>query len=155
MWVSSGRPQIWANGSLQQCVVFSGFLSWSNFFSPCMCVCVLFQGSSCHQCRQKTLDTKTVCRSGFCVGAKGQFCGPCLKNRYGEDVCTVLLDPVSPKPHVSHCGFGLPQAIVVSFVFRISNNLLVVVITFLNIFFLNLFLQKVAAQRCDARGSLT
>ncbi|XP_035038900.1 cell division cycle-associated 7-like protein [Hippoglossus stenolepis] len=50
-------------------------------------------GSSCHQCRQKTLDTKTVCRSGFCVGAKGQFCGPCLKNRYGEDVSTVLLDP--------------------------------------------------------------
>ncbi|KAM9738381.1 cell division cycle-associated 7-like protein [Menidia menidia] len=50
-------------------------------------------GSSCHQCRQKTLDTKTVCRSGVCVGAKGQFCGPCLKNRYGEDVRTVLLDP--------------------------------------------------------------
>lgn len=50
-------------------------------------------GSSCHQCRQKTLDTKTVCRSGFCVGAKGQFCGPCLKNRYGEDVRSVLLDP--------------------------------------------------------------
>ncbi|XP_017280572.1 cell division cycle-associated 7-like protein [Kryptolebias marmoratus] len=50
-------------------------------------------GSSCHQCRQKTLDTKTVCRSGVCVGVKGQFCGPCLKNRYGEDVHTVLLDP--------------------------------------------------------------
>lgn len=50
-------------------------------------------GSSCHQCRQKTLDTKTVCRSGFCSGGKGQFCGPCLKNRYGEDVRTVLLDP--------------------------------------------------------------
>ncbi|XP_034561157.1 cell division cycle-associated 7-like protein [Notolabrus celidotus] len=50
-------------------------------------------GSSCHQCRQKTLDTKTVCRSGFCVGVKGQFCGPCLKNRYGEDVRKVLLDP--------------------------------------------------------------
>ncbi|XP_061520658.1 cell division cycle-associated 7-like protein [Phycodurus eques] len=50
-------------------------------------------GSSCHQCRQKTLDTKTVCRSGFCSAGKGQFCGPCLKNRYGEDVCTVLLDP--------------------------------------------------------------
>lgn len=61
-----------------------------------VCVCVMsLQGSSCHQCRQKTLDTKTICRSGFCVGAKGQFCGPCLKNRYGEDVCTVLLDPVS------------------------------------------------------------
>ncbi|CAL8296401.1 unnamed protein product [Lota lota] len=50
-------------------------------------------GSSCHQCRQKTLDTKTVCRSGSCVGVKGQFCGPCLKNRYGEDVREVLLDP--------------------------------------------------------------
>ncbi|KAM8839978.1 cell division cycle-associated 7-like protein [Spinachia spinachia] len=50
-------------------------------------------GSSCHQCRQKTLDTKTVCRSGFCSGGKGQFCGPCLKNRYGEEVRDVLLDP--------------------------------------------------------------
>lgn len=53
------------------------------------------QGTSCHQCRQKTLDTKTICRSGVCVGAKGQFCGPCLKNRYGEDVRDVLLNPVS------------------------------------------------------------
>ncbi|KAJ3608742.1 hypothetical protein NHX12_023272 [Muraenolepis orangiensis] len=50
-------------------------------------------GSSCHQCRQKTLDTKTVCRSGSCVGVKGQFCAPCLKNRYGEDLRQVLLDP--------------------------------------------------------------
>uniref|UniRef100_A0A8C6SFN9 Cell division cycle associated 7b n=1 Tax=Neogobius melanostomus TaxID=47308 RepID=A0A8C6SFN9_9GOBI len=50
-------------------------------------------GSSCHQCRQKTLDTKSVCRSGFCTGVKGQFCGPCLKNRYGEDVRVALLDP--------------------------------------------------------------
>ncbi|KAM6974417.1 cell division cycle-associated 7-like protein [Tautogolabrus adspersus] len=50
-------------------------------------------GSSCHQCRQKTVDTKTVCRSGVCVGGKGQFCGPCLKNRYGEEVRDVLLDP--------------------------------------------------------------
>ncbi|CDQ91080.1 unnamed protein product [Oncorhynchus mykiss] len=52
-------------------------------------------GSTCHQCRQKTLDTKTVCRSGVCIGGKGQFCGPCLRNRYGEDVHTALLDPVS------------------------------------------------------------
>ncbi|XP_062343037.1 cell division cycle-associated 7-like protein isoform X1 [Osmerus eperlanus] len=50
-------------------------------------------GSTCHQCRQKTLDTKTVCRSGYCVGVKGQFCGPCLRNRYGEDVCDTLLNP--------------------------------------------------------------
>ncbi|KAL0962042.1 hypothetical protein UPYG_G00334980 [Umbra pygmaea] len=50
-------------------------------------------GSTCHQCRQKTLDTKTVCRSGVCSGGKGQFCGPCLRNRYGEDVVSALLDP--------------------------------------------------------------
>lgn len=61
----------------------------------------LLQGSSCHQCRQKTLDTKTVCRSGFCVGGKGQFCGPCLKNRYGEEVRDVLLDPVSANTRVN------------------------------------------------------
>ncbi|XP_076866021.1 cell division cycle-associated 7-like protein isoform X2 [Brachyhypopomus gauderio] len=50
-------------------------------------------GSTCHQCRQKTLDTKTECRSSYCHGLKGQFCGPCLRNRYGEDVRTALLDP--------------------------------------------------------------
>lgn len=52
------------------------------------------RGTSCHQCRQKTADTKTVCRSGMCVGTRGQFCGPCLKNRYGEDAKDALLDPV-------------------------------------------------------------
>lgn len=50
-------------------------------------------GSSCHQCRQKTVDTKTICRSGFCVGVRGQFCGTCVINRYGEDPKKVLLDP--------------------------------------------------------------
>ncbi|XP_051948746.1 cell division cycle-associated 7-like protein [Xyrauchen texanus] len=50
-------------------------------------------GSTCHQCRQKTLDTKTECRGLYCQGVKGQFCGPCLRNRYGEDVRTALLDP--------------------------------------------------------------
>jgi hypothetical protein len=29
-------------------------------------------GSSCHQCRQKTVDVKTVCRSGRCVGIRGE-----------------------------------------------------------------------------------
>lgn len=53
------------------------------------------KGTSCHQCRQKTMDTKTVCRSGECVGVRGQFCGPCLRGRYGEDAVTVLKDPVS------------------------------------------------------------
>lgn len=52
------------------------------------------QGNTCHQCRQKTIDTKTVCRNQGCGGVRGQFCGPCLRNRYGEDVRTALLDPV-------------------------------------------------------------
>lgn len=52
-------------------------------------------GTSCHQCRQKTLDTKTVCRSGECIGIRGQFCGPCLQGRYGESAIEALKDPVS------------------------------------------------------------
>lgn len=52
-------------------------------------------GTSCHQCRQKTLDTKTVCRSGECIGVRGQFCGPCLQGRYGESAVEALKDPVS------------------------------------------------------------
>ncbi|XP_043281545.1 cell division cycle-associated protein 7-like [Venturia canescens] len=52
-----------------------------------------YNGTSCHQCRQKTLDTKTVCRSGECIGVRGQFCGPCLRGRYGEDAVKVLKDP--------------------------------------------------------------
>ena len=50
------------------------------------------QGTSCHQCRQKTIDTKTVCRSGECIGVRGQFCGPCLKGRYGESAIEALKD---------------------------------------------------------------
>lgn len=52
------------------------------------------QGSTCHQCRQKTTDTKTNCRNPECVGVRGQFCGPCLRNRYGEEVHDALLNPV-------------------------------------------------------------
>lgn len=52
-------------------------------------------GTSCHQCRQKTKDTKTVCRSGECIGVRGQFCGPCLLGRYGESALEALKDPVS------------------------------------------------------------
>ncbi|XP_044256984.1 cell division cycle-associated protein 7-like [Tribolium madens] len=50
-------------------------------------------GTSCHQCRQKTVDTKTICRSGSCVGTRGQFCGICVINRYGEDPVQALKDP--------------------------------------------------------------
>nr|XP_033324850.1 cell division cycle-associated protein 7-like [Megalopta genalis] len=51
------------------------------------------KGTCCHQCRQKTLDTKTVCRSGVCIGIRGQFCGPCLRGRYGESALDALKDP--------------------------------------------------------------
>jgi len=53
------------------------------------------KGTSCHQCRQKTLDTKTICRSGECIGIRGQFCGPCLLGRYGENAVDALKDPVN------------------------------------------------------------
>ena len=51
------------------------------------------RGSTCHQCRQKTIDQKTICRSGHCAGVRGQFCGICLMNRYGEDARMALKDP--------------------------------------------------------------
>ena len=50
-------------------------------------------GTTCHQCRQKTSDTKTICRSGHCQGIRGMFCGVCLLNRYGEDARKALKDP--------------------------------------------------------------
>ncbi|XP_073489974.1 cell division cycle-associated protein 7 [Aquarana catesbeiana] len=65
-------------------------------------------GSTCHQCRQKTIDTKTNCRNPDCAGVRGQFCGPCLKNRYGEDVRTALLDPdwhCPPCRGICNCSF--------------------------------------------------
>eukprot|EP00092_Neocalanus_flemingeri_P016988 GFUD01018374.1.p1 GENE.GFUD01018374.1~~GFUD01018374.1.p1 ORF type:complete len:518 (-),score=181.81 GFUD01018374.1:190-1743(-) len=49
-------------------------------------------GTTCHQCRQKTVDMKTICRSGECVGVRGQFCGRCLTIRYGEDAREALMD---------------------------------------------------------------
>ncbi|KAF0034494.1 hypothetical protein F2P81_012252 [Scophthalmus maximus] len=65
-------------------------------------------GSTCHQCRQKTIDTKTCCRSDACRGILGQFCGPCLRNRYGEDVKKALLDPewkCPPCRGICNCSF--------------------------------------------------
>ncbi|XP_061688792.1 cell division cycle-associated protein 7-like isoform X2 [Syngnathoides biaculeatus] len=65
-------------------------------------------GSTCHQCRQKTADTKTCCRSEDCRGIQGQFCGPCLRNRYGEDVRKALLDPkwqCPPCRGICNCSF--------------------------------------------------
>eukprot|EP00066_Takifugu_rubripes_P023159 XP_011612425.1 PREDICTED: cell division cycle-associated protein 7-like isoform X1 [Takifugu rubripes] len=65
-------------------------------------------GSTCHQCRQKTVDTKTCCRSADCRGIQGQFCGPCLRNRYGEDVRKALIDPewkCPPCRGICNCSF--------------------------------------------------
>lgn len=65
-------------------------------------------GSTCHQCRQKTTDTKTCCRHPECVGVRGQFCGPCLRNRYGEEVRDALLDPewrCPPCRGICNCSF--------------------------------------------------
>ncbi|MEE6472110.1 hypothetical protein FKM82_009477 [Ascaphus truei] len=65
-------------------------------------------GSTCHQCRQKTVDTKTNCRNVRCQGIRGQFCGPCLRNRYGEDVRKALLDPewhCPPCREICNCSF--------------------------------------------------
>jgi len=49
-------------------------------------------GTTCHQCRQKTDDLKTTCKSKDCFGVRGQFCGPCLRNRYGEDAKVAIMD---------------------------------------------------------------
>ncbi|KAM8915627.1 cell division cycle-associated protein 7-like isoform 2-T2 [Spinachia spinachia] len=65
-------------------------------------------GSTCHQCRQKTVDTKTCCRAEECRGIQGQFCGPCLRNRYGEDVKKALLDrewKCPPCRGICNCSF--------------------------------------------------
>ncbi|ESN99142.1 hypothetical protein HELRODRAFT_189004 [Helobdella robusta] len=68
--------------------------------------------TTCHQCRQKTDDMKTICRSGFCRGVLGQFCGICLYNRYGENVKEALLDDKWSCPvcrNVCNCSFCLPK----------------------------------------------
>lgn len=69
-------------------------------------------GTTCHQCRQKTIDTKTVCHNVNCRGVRGQFCGPCLLNRYGEDIKAVLLDKTwvcPPCRRICNCSFCLPK----------------------------------------------
>ncbi|XP_067859749.1 cell division cycle-associated 7-like protein isoform X2 [Heptranchias perlo] len=65
-------------------------------------------GNTCHQCRQKTIDTKTICRNQDCYGVRGQFCGPCLRNRYGENVKSALLNPdwvCPPCRGICNCSF--------------------------------------------------
>ena len=69
-------------------------------------------GTSCHQCRQKTDDLKTVCRSKSCFGVRGQFCGPCLRNRYGEDAREALMNPewqCPPCRGIWNCSFCMKK----------------------------------------------
>ena len=69
-------------------------------------------GTSCHQCRQKTDDLKTFCRSDTCIGIRGQFCGPCLRNRYGEDAKKALMDPnwiCPPCRDICNCSFCMKK----------------------------------------------
>ncbi|KAJ8035244.1 Cell division cycle-associated 7-like protein [Holothuria leucospilota] len=70
-------------------------------------------GSTCHQCRQKTLDMKTICRSSSCHGVRGKFCGPCLRNRYGESAEEALLDAdwtCPPCRGICNCSFCRKKA---------------------------------------------
>lgn len=69
-------------------------------------------GTSCHQCRQKTDDLKTVCRNENCIGIRGQFCGPCLRNRYGESVKEAIMDPdwfCPPCRNICNCSFCMKK----------------------------------------------
>ena len=64
-------------------------------------------GTTCHQCRIKTMDNKTICRSGKCSGNRGMFCGTCLQNRYGQDARKALKDPnwwCPPCMNVCNCS---------------------------------------------------
>ena len=72
------------------------------------------KGTTCHQCRQKpsNIDTKTVCHNKNCRGVRGQFCGPCLLNRYGEGVKEALMDGkwvCPPCRKICNCSFCLPK----------------------------------------------
>ena len=43
----------------------------------------------CHQCRQKTLDQKSICRTGA-TNCNKSYCGVCLNNIYGVDLKVAL-----------------------------------------------------------------
>lgn len=70
------------------------------------------QNGTCHQCHQKTDNLKTACRSKSCFGVRGQFCGPCLRNRYGEDAKKALMDPewhCPPCRGICNCSFCMKK----------------------------------------------
>jgi len=47
------------------------------------------KGTTCHWCRQKTVETHVECTGYECQNEAArpvQFCGMCLRNRHGEDI---------------------------------------------------------------------
>uniref|UniRef100_A0A2K5DJX6 Zinc-finger domain-containing protein n=1 Tax=Aotus nancymaae TaxID=37293 RepID=A0A2K5DJX6_AOTNA len=59
-------------------------------------------------------DLENICSNSrekiynHCCGVRGQFCGPCLRNRYGEEVRDALLDPnwhCPPCRGICNCSF--------------------------------------------------
>jgi len=48
-------------------------------------------GSSCHWCRQKTIDKKATCSNPSCTFIN-TWCGACLWNRHREDILVALED---------------------------------------------------------------
>lgn len=70
------------------------------------------RGTTCHQCRQKTIDTKTLCHNKNCRGVRGQFCAPCLLNRYGEGLIESLRNKewvCPPCRKICNCSFCMPK----------------------------------------------
>ena len=65
-------------------------------------------GTACHECRQKTLDQKTICRSGQCSAGKGHICGPCLYRHHGQKAEEALLNKDWWCPHcLNNCPSSL------------------------------------------------
>ena len=67
-------------------------------------------GTTCHQCRQKTIDEKSKCKNATCEPlGRHRFCRSCLKTRYHENLDEVLLNPDWTCPtcrgscNCSHC----------------------------------------------------
>ena len=68
------------------------------------------KGTTCHWCRQKTVETHVECHSYECQNEAPrpvQFCGMCLRNRHGEDIDLAVASGVweCPKCRKS-CGEG-------------------------------------------------
>ncbi|CAM9851049.1 unnamed protein product [Discosporangium mesarthrocarpum] len=67
--------------------------------------------TTCHWCRQKTVDLKSRCAACAQERAFGVLCGPCLHNRYGEDLLDVHADKDWFCPSCTddcNCSFCLP-----------------------------------------------